>query len=100
MRQAIVQIRTRWSPTIPEDVDPEIREVLLDPLDREEIGRLAAWAEQPDLADPIVAFLPQRRSNVRIEDVYLRQRRAASGGSPKNPLVAFGDWKVPEMWPG
>lgn len=72
---------------IPEGIDPEIRAVLLDPLDSEEIERLAFWAEHPELADPIIALLPEQKSNNRIEDAYLRTRRAdreASGVGPSS----------------
>jgi hypothetical protein len=100
MRQAIVQIRTSWSPAIPEDVDPEIKEVLADPLGREEIARLAAWGEKPERADPNIVFLPTRKSNLRIENTFLQKRRANSIGRVNHALTAFGDWKVPERWPG
>lgn len=75
---------------IPEGIDPEIRAVLLDPLDSEEIERLAFSAEHPDLADPNIALLPEQKSNNRIEDAYLRMRRAereASGVGPSSCLI-------------
>ena len=100
MKQAIVRIRTRWSQPISEDLDPEIKEVLKDPLDRAEIARLALWARRPELADPTIALLPEIKSTIWSEDAYLRQRRAANRGTNRIPLEAFGDWKVPEKWTG
>lgn len=75
---------------IPEGIDAEIGAVLLDPLDSEEIERLAFSAEHPDLADPNIALLPEQKSNNRIEDAYLRTRRAereASGEGPSTCLI-------------
>ena len=99
MRDAIVRETNHWSKRIPEGIDPEVREVLLDPLDSEEIGRLAQWAEHPDLADPIIALLPKWKSNDRIEDAFLRMRKAAlrasMEGSGIDPSSLLADWRLP-----
>lgn len=80
---------------IPEGLDPEIRAVLLDPLDAEEIERLAFSAEYPDLADPIIALLPEQKSNNRIEDAFLRTRKAGTEGSGTDPSSYLAGGKLP-----
>lgn len=95
MRSTIVRETNHWSKRIPEGIDPEVREVLLDPLDSEEIGRLAQWAEHPYLADPIIALLPKRKSNDRIEDAFLKMRKGSTEGSGADPSSRLVGWTLP-----
>jgi len=47
--------------------DPDVREVLADPLDQEEIARLGEWARHPELADPNMASLPEQKFNEKVD---------------------------------
>jgi len=67
--------RTRFK-TIVTGLDPVTAYVMKDRLGREEIERLAEWADQPELADPIMAFLPERNWKLSQEERFLRRMHA------------------------
>lgn len=63
--------------TLAEGLDPDIEEVLRDPLGEGEIARLAHWAEHPELADPIIALLPELKWSLRAEKIFFDLEKAA-----------------------
>ncbi len=62
--------RTRFRTNLT-GLDPVTAYVMKDRLGREEIERLAEWAEQPELADPLIAFLPERNWKLSQEERFL-----------------------------
>jgi len=69
--------RQKMVNTFPEGLDPDVQEVLRDPLDRSEISRLAEWAEHPELADPLIGLLPDQKWSLRMERIFFKQQKAA-----------------------
>ena len=45
-----------------------------EPLDHEEIARLAHLAEHPELADPLIALLPPRKFSLKAEAAMRKER--------------------------
>ena len=55
--------------------DPVVRRILRDPLGPEEIERLTKLAEHPELADPLIATLPERQFDIKVEEALREQTR-------------------------
>lgn len=73
--------------TLPEGLDPDVEEVLRDPLGEGEIARLAQLAEHPELADPVIALLPQRKWSLRFEKNFFKLEKAALRAAHTLPAI-------------